>query len=49
MPAGVFNVLPDSGPEVGEPLGRHMDVDALSFTGSTEAGGASCAMRLNRT
>lgn len=38
MPAGVFNVLPDTGPEVGEPLGRHMDVDALSFTGSTETG-----------
>ncbi|WP_167646600.1 aldehyde dehydrogenase [Mameliella alba] len=38
VPAGVFNVLPGSGPEVGEPLGRHMDVDALSFTGSTETG-----------
>ncbi|GGF45039.1 gamma-glutamyl-gamma-aminobutyraldehyde dehydrogenase [Mameliella alba] len=38
VPAGVFNVLPDTGPEVGEPLGRHMDVDALSFTGSTETG-----------
>lgn len=38
VPAGVLNVLPGSGPEVGEPLGRHMDVDALSFTGSTETG-----------
>lgn len=38
VPAGVFNVLPGSGPEVGEPLGRHMDVDAISFTGSTETG-----------
>ncbi|GAD57181.1 aldehyde dehydrogenase [Limimaricola cinnabarinus LL-001] len=38
LPAGVLNVLPGSGPEVGEPLGRHMDVDALSFTGSTETG-----------
>ena len=38
VPAGVFNVLPGSGPDVGEPLGRHMDVDALSFTGSTETG-----------
>jgi len=26
------------GPDVGEPLGRHMDVDALTFTGSTEVG-----------
>ncbi|MGB5869897.1 MAG: aldehyde dehydrogenase [Albidovulum sp.] len=38
VPAGVFNVLPGTGPEVGEPLGRHMDVDAVSFTGSTETG-----------
>jgi 4-(gamma-glutamylamino)butanal dehydrogenase len=38
IPAGVFNVVPGSGPEVGEPLGRHMDVDAVSFTGSTETG-----------
>ena len=38
MEAGVFNVLPGSGPDVGEPLGRHMDVDAVSFTGSTETG-----------
>ncbi|HBM60664.1 MAG TPA: aldehyde dehydrogenase [Citreicella sp.] len=38
MEAGVFNVLPGSGPDVGELLGRHMDVDAVSFTGSTETG-----------
>jgi gamma-glutamyl-gamma-aminobutyraldehyde dehydrogenase len=38
LPAGVLNVLPGTGPEVGEPLGRHMDVDAVSFTGSTETG-----------
>ncbi|MEM5502928.1 aldehyde dehydrogenase [Ahrensia kielensis] len=38
IPAGVFNVLPGSGPDVGEPLGRHMDIDAVSFTGSTETG-----------
>jgi gamma-glutamyl-gamma-aminobutyraldehyde dehydrogenase len=38
LPAGVLNVLPGTGPDVGEPLGRHMDVDALSFTGSTETG-----------
>ncbi|MCA2012224.1 aldehyde dehydrogenase [Cereibacter sphaeroides] len=38
VPAGVFNVVPGTGPEVGEPLGRHMDVDAVSFTGSTETG-----------
>ncbi|TNF14644.1 MAG: aldehyde dehydrogenase [Rhodobacteraceae bacterium] len=38
LPKGVLNVLPGSGPEVGEPLGRHMDVDMISFTGSTATG-----------
>jgi len=38
VPRGVFNVVPGTGPEVGEPLGRHMDVDMVSFTGSTETG-----------
>ncbi|MBV7378881.1 aldehyde dehydrogenase [Maritimibacter dapengensis] len=38
IPAGVFNVIPGSGVEVGEPLGRHMDVDMVSFTGSTATG-----------
>jgi gamma-glutamyl-gamma-aminobutyraldehyde dehydrogenase len=34
----VFNVLPGGGGEVGEPLGLHMDVDMVSFTGSTATG-----------
>ncbi|KQS90861.1 MULTISPECIES: aldehyde dehydrogenase [unclassified Rhizobium] len=38
IPAGVFNVLPGGGSEVGEPLGLHMDVDMVSFTGSTATG-----------
>ncbi|MEM9277363.1 MAG: aldehyde dehydrogenase [Pseudomonadota bacterium] len=38
LPRGVLQVLPGYGPEVGEPLGRHMDVDMVSFTGSTETG-----------
>jgi len=38
IPSGVFNVVPGKGPNVGEPLGRHMDVDMVSFTGSTETG-----------
>jgi gamma-glutamyl-gamma-aminobutyraldehyde dehydrogenase len=45
VPRGVLNVVPGTGPEVGEPLGRHMDVDMVSFTGSTETGGGSCATR----
>lgn len=38
IPAGVFNVVPGTGEAVGEPLGRHMDVDMVSFTGSTATG-----------
>ncbi|MFC3076022.1 aldehyde dehydrogenase [Shinella pollutisoli] len=38
IPPGVFNVLPGGGADVGEPLGKHMDVDMVSFTGSTETG-----------
>ena len=38
IPAGVLNVLPGLGPDVGEPLGRHDGVEAISFTGSTEIG-----------
>ncbi len=38
FPRGVFQVLPGDGPSVGEPLGMHMGVDMVSFTGSTETG-----------
>ena len=38
IPPGVFNVLPGYGEEVGEPLGRHNDIDCVSFTGSTQVG-----------
>lgn len=38
IPAGVFNVVTGTGPDVGEPIGRHPDIDAVSFTGSTETG-----------
>ncbi|WP_299141578.1 aldehyde dehydrogenase [uncultured Tateyamaria sp.] len=38
LPRGVLNVVPGMGPDVGEPLGRHMDVDMISFTGSTQTG-----------
>ena len=38
VPDGVLNVVPGYG-DVGEALGRHNDVDAVSFTGSTEVGG----------
>ncbi len=38
VPRGVLQVLPGDGPSVGEPLGRHMGVDMVSFTGSTDTG-----------
>ena len=38
IPAGVFNVLPGLGPDVGQPLGLHPDVQVVSFTGSTPTG-----------
>ncbi|MFP3945089.1 MAG: aldehyde dehydrogenase [Alphaproteobacteria bacterium] len=38
IPEGVFNVLPGYGPTAGAAIGRHMDVDAVAFTGSTEVG-----------
>ena len=38
IPDGGLNIVPGFG-DVGEALGRHQDVDAVSFTGSTEVGG----------
>jgi 4-(gamma-glutamylamino)butanal dehydrogenase len=38
LPAGVLNVVPGLGPEAGQALGRHPDVDVLAFTGSGETG-----------
>ncbi|MEM6479457.1 MAG: aldehyde dehydrogenase family protein, partial [Pseudomonadota bacterium] len=38
LPRGVLQVVPGDGPGVGEPIGRHDDIDMVSFTGSTETG-----------
>ncbi len=38
LPRGVLNIVTGSGAEAGEPLGRHPDVDMVSFTGSTVTG-----------
>lgn len=38
VPAGVFNLVNGTGPEVGAALAAHQDVDMVSFTGSTRAG-----------
>ncbi|MCZ6831283.1 MAG: aldehyde dehydrogenase family protein [Gammaproteobacteria bacterium] len=38
LPAGVFNVVNGMGPEVGEAMSLHPDIDKISFTGSTAIG-----------
>jgi len=38
VPAGVLNLVHGTGRETGEPLCRHRDVRAISFTGSTATG-----------
>jgi len=37
-PAGVFNLVSGTGPDVGQVMAGHPDVDMVSFTGSTRAG-----------
>jgi acyl-CoA reductase-like NAD-dependent aldehyde dehydrogenase len=39
VPAGVLNVVPGFGETAGQAIGRHNDIDVVSFTGSTEVGG----------
>ena len=38
FPEGVVNILPGYGPTAGQAISRHMDVDKVAFTGSTEVG-----------
>ncbi|WP_171131081.1 MULTISPECIES: aldehyde dehydrogenase [unclassified Ruegeria] len=38
LPRGVLSIVPGGGADVGEPIGRHMDIDMVSFTGSTVTG-----------
>jgi len=37
-PPGVFNLVNGNGPDVGQVIAEHPDVDMVSFTGSTRAG-----------
>lgn len=38
LPAGVYNVVPGKGRDVGQAICEHVDVDMVSFTGSTATG-----------
>ncbi|WAH55324.1 aldehyde dehydrogenase family protein [Pseudomonas silvicola] len=38
VPAGVFNLVHGTGPDVGQHMASHPQVDMVSFTGSTRAG-----------
>jgi aldehyde dehydrogenase (NAD+) len=38
FPAGVVNLLPGYGPTAGGAIAKHMDIDKVAFTGSTEVG-----------
>lgn len=38
FPPGVVNILPGYGPTAGAAIAHHMDIDKISFTGSTEVG-----------
>lgn len=39
VPPGVLNIVPGLGETTGQAIGRHPDIDVVSFTGSTEVGG----------
>ncbi len=38
FPPGVVNILSGYGPTAGDAIARHMDIDKVAFTGSTEVG-----------
>lgn len=38
VPDGVINIVPGFGETAGQAIGRHHDIDTVSFTGSTEVG-----------
>jgi acyl-CoA reductase-like NAD-dependent aldehyde dehydrogenase len=51
LPAGVFNLVPGPGSQIGDAMSRHHGIDMISFTGSTAAGtqvAASAAASVKR-
>jgi gamma-glutamyl-gamma-aminobutyraldehyde dehydrogenase len=49
LPEGVFNVVPGFGETAGQRIGRHMDIDCVSFTSSGGSGAISSNMPPDRT
>lgn len=50
IPAGLFNLLPGSGAEIGQQLIENPDIDGISFTGSVPVGrGIAAAAMANMT
>ena len=48
LPSGVMNVVPGTGPVIGQAMAEHDGIDMLSFTGSTRVGRA-CVDAAGRT
>ena len=48
LPEGVMNVVTGSGNTIGQAMSEHMDIDMLSFTGSTQVG-RSCVAAASRS
>jgi delta 1-pyrroline-5-carboxylate dehydrogenase len=48
-PPGVFNVVHGTGESAGKPLALHMDVDKISFTGSSTVGKLMPTNKIEKT
>ncbi|QDP00070.1 aldehyde dehydrogenase family protein [Thalassotalea sp. PS06] len=48
LPAGVLNIVTGTGPEAGQPLAEHPDVDKMAFTGSVPTGSRIMSMAANQ-
>ncbi|WP_394172119.1 aldehyde dehydrogenase family protein [Thalassotalea litorea] len=48
LPPGVLNIVTGTGPDAGQPLAEHPDVDKMAFTGSVPTGSRIMAMAANQ-
>ena len=49
FPPGVVNIIPGYGPTAGAAISEHMDINKVSFTGSTEVHEAKCSCNFTNT